>query len=209
MDYSKARSLMRSGDVLLFEGRAWYSWIIKIRTSSRISHAGFVIRLGGRLCCLEALEGQGVRLYPLTVYLAAGHKIRWHRLNAKRNGIDRRKVVEHALAQWGKRYATPLQFIRSWGYLGRWLGDLFRLPVDVDRDRMFCSELVLDSLQAGGYHPPEGMQPASTSPGDLVFLPCLTGEGILFYDDPGKPTPTAEPISKAEAIETAEESRDG
>ena len=46
MKYSKIRDQLKTGDVLLFSGRGFISWWIRVRTWSKISHNGMVYRVG-------------------------------------------------------------------------------------------------------------------------------------------------------------------
>lgn len=177
--YDKVRLKMKPGDVLLFEGRGFWPWLIRWRTASRITHTGFVFEVHGRLACLEAAEGVGVRVFPLREYLRAGHKIYWCRLLDIDYGISRDGVMEYALAQWGKRYASPSQFVRSFGLLGRCIAKWLGLPLDTNKERFFCSELVVAALLYGGWEPERKRDPATVSPGDLQFETCLKMEGEL------------------------------
>jgi len=136
-----------------------------------------------RLCVMEALEGRGIRIYPVSKCLEDGEQIDWYELHKPEdNKIDRAKVVEHALSYWGKRYASIWQFVRSWGLVGKWFGKKTKAPIDVDPDRFFCSEFVLTCLRQAGYLG-EGfaarLRPAEAAPGDIIELPCLHRMGRL------------------------------
>tara|TARA_R100000656_G_scaffold66206_1_gene50268 strand:- start:116 stop:658 length:543 start_codon:yes stop_codon:yes gene_type:complete len=178
MKYQNVRYKIRNGDVLAFRGKRWYSWLIKFRTLSRVSHVGVAIWFGDRLCCLEALEGSGVRLYPVSKYMECGDWVDWYELYDE--SISRKQLTDYALKSWGKRYASLWQFIRSWGIVCRRWFDKNLAPPDTNKDRFFCSEFVMSALREGGYSG-EGFErpPARTSPGDVVELPCLHRMGRL------------------------------
>lgn len=170
---------IQPGDVLLFEGRGFWSSVIRLRTASKITHAGFAFEVHGRLACLEAAEGSGVRIHPLDTYLAAGHRIHWHRLLAREYGVSRERVMDFALGEWGKRYASATQFLRSFGFAAARLANRCGCKIDTNADRWFCSELVQQGILSGGWKPEAEIHPAQTPPGDLAFLPCLKPEGLL------------------------------
>ncbi|MGE0760133.1 MAG: YiiX/YebB-like N1pC/P60 family cysteine hydrolase [Pirellulaceae bacterium] len=177
-----------NGDILLFEGRSWFAFGIKLRTRSQFSHAGVALWVNvdgtSRLCILEALEPWGVRLYPLDRYLdhchRKGERVHLYRLH---ESINRDKVAGFTLQQWGKRYASVWQFVLSWGRVTRFFRWLFGRPLNVDTDpeRFFCSELVAEALRAGGYVPSveDDLAPCMTDPGAVALFPCLQRLGVL------------------------------
>lgn len=69
MRYSAARSLIKNGDVLLFEARGWVAATIRWATRSTFSHAALAVWWGGRLMCVESREGSGCRAVPLSSVL--------------------------------------------------------------------------------------------------------------------------------------------
>ena len=186
MKYTDARDLIQDGDVLAFRGTRLFSRLIKLWTRSRVSHVGIACWMHDRLTVVEALEGVGVRVYPLSRYVGRGCDVDWYQVDQSANDVlahgalDRRAVVAFALSKWGLRYASPWQFLRSWGWLSRRVSESRGLPVDTNPDRFFCSELALDALRAGGYRG-EGYDKAAaeTSPADVIELPCLRRRGRL------------------------------
>ena len=186
MKYAEVRLLVRDGDVLAFRGTRLFSKIIKLWTRSRVSHVGVACWMHGRLTVVEALEGVGVRVFPLSRYIEQGCWVAWYEmLQGERDRIDhgpldRKAVVSFALSKWGLRYASPWQFLRSWGWLSHWAAGRRGLPADTNPDRFFCSELVLDALREGGYQGEGYDNPAAeTSPADVIELPCLRRRGRL------------------------------
>lgn len=193
MHYRTARQQIRSGDVLLFKGAGFWPRLIRWRTGSEFTHAALAVRCFGRLALFEAHERRGVRLFPLSRYLQAGRRIHWFALD-DRQVTSRAKIVAHCLAHWGNRYASLRQFLRSWGWLSRWIAGRRRLPADADPTRDFCSELVMAALIAAGLKAAQGAglpPPARTTPGDLAALSCLTDRGPLQWRPPSCPPPSA------------------
>ena len=60
---------MKSGDILLFEGKGFISWLIKTATRSKFSHVGLVYRdRSGKLYCFHSTslsKPVGTKLVPL------------------------------------------------------------------------------------------------------------------------------------------------
>jgi len=66
MEYPDARLEIQSGDLLAWSGHSFFSKVIKIFTQSSVTHVGIAYRLGNRLFIIEAMEGKGIRLFPLS-----------------------------------------------------------------------------------------------------------------------------------------------
>ena len=186
MRYAEVRNLVRDGDIIAFRGTRMFSRIIKLWTRSRVSHVGIACWMHSRLTVVEALEGVGVTVYPLRRYIEQGCQVDWHELlQSERDTLEfgplnRQAVVAFALSKWGLRYASPWQFLRSWGWLSRWAAARRGLPADTNPDRFFCSELVLAALRAGGYQGEGYDRPAAeTSPADVIELTCVRRRGRL------------------------------
>lgn len=165
---------VRDGDVLAFKSKGFWSAAIRLRTESRISHVGFAIRVRGILCALEARERQGVRIFPLRRYAEdPSYEVDWYRLRAEEFNLQRASVIEAALEQWGKLYASPWQFVRSFGRIAEPLADYLGVPKSVNPDRFFCSEFVLQCLRRASYLGNPQYLPEQAAPGDIVELDCL------------------------------------
>jgi len=69
--YDTFRQQIRTGDILLCSGSAWFSKMIQGATDSIWSHVGFVMRLDAidRVMVLESVEPLGVRTVPLRKYV--------------------------------------------------------------------------------------------------------------------------------------------
>jgi len=179
---------IKNGDVFCFRGRSLFGWLIKLRTRSVYSHIGIAlwIKVDGheRLCCMEALEPGGVRLYPMDRYLQDcernGIQVHWY--SVADPVIDRDQVAGFVLRQWGKRYASPWQFLLSWGRVTRFVYRLFGWRRgDVDPDRFFCSELAAGAFRTAGYDPPGGdpIRPFEVDPGAVSRFTCLSHRGEI------------------------------
>lgn len=171
MTYDQARREIRTGDLLAFHGTSLWSRIIRLRTSSRVTHVGFAYWFGERLCVWESKERIGVRLSPVSVYLRQHPTARvdWYSLVDR--DVSRPALVDFARQHWCAAYAPWWQFVRSWGLLASRLADRLGLGDDVAPDRWHCSEFVMQALREAGYRGP-GYVAARTQPGDLIELPC-------------------------------------
>jgi hypothetical protein len=174
------------GDVIAFKRSGFWSAAIRWRTRSKISHVGFALWIGEHLCVLEAQEGRGVQIVPMSAYRADTLvEAFWYGLAGARPlhlgpaaaGIDRKKLIDHAMEHLGCRYVSFWQFLRSWGVLTERLCDYFGIAKDLDPQRFFCSEFVLSSLRAAGYRGNPEDDPARTSPGEICQLSCLEYRG--------------------------------
>lgn len=71
MKYADARSTIRSGDLLAWSHRGWWSWhdfkiqMVRMFTRSEYSHVAIAWVVGGRVFVIEAVEPL-VRIYPLS-----------------------------------------------------------------------------------------------------------------------------------------------
>lgn len=179
--YLDAVTQLADGDLLAVKGKSAWSRAIQLRTFSRISHVGLAIwsKDFNQWCLLEAKEKIGVRLFPLRTYLQCnpGIEVVWYELLADKYNINREDLIEWSKKQWGKKYASTFQFLRSWGSITRRIADLLNVPLDTDSNRFFCSEFIAGGLEVGGFSIHK--DPAQTDPGDLVELPCYHAVGSL------------------------------
>jgi len=163
--------------VIAFETAPWslFSQLISLWTRSRYSHVGLVMKVHGRLAVIEALEGTGVRIHPLS-RLVKRRKLDWFKLD--KTQVNRVALVGDALTHWGQRYASPWQFIRSYSFITRKILDSIGVPADTNNERFFCSEFVMHAMRQAGYQG-EGPDDARATPDDITRLPCLTRQGRL------------------------------
>lgn len=70
-NYQQIRPHIRSGDILLCSGSAFFSTLIQNATKSMWSHVGFILRIEqiDRVMVLESVESIGVRTVPLCSYV--------------------------------------------------------------------------------------------------------------------------------------------
>lgn len=181
MRYEEARHAIETGDLLFFRGRLLHSRLIQFWTRSVYSHVGVAVWLESgpirRLFVVEALEGKGVRIYPLSRYLSAGADVDWYAVTD--SAFDRTGAAAWALAQVGLHYASPWQMLRSFGLITKWLCDNLGLPTKIDSNRWFCSCYAVRLLMAGGIEFDETIDPSLTPPGRVALLTCLRRMGAL------------------------------
>ena len=177
MRYQDHRPLIQDGDVVAFQVARWslFSQVISIWTRSKFSHVGIVMWVRGRLAGIEALEGVGVRIHPLS-HLVRTRRINWFQITD--DNIDREKITTAALSRWGARYASPWQFIRSFSVVTTWVCDRLGVQYDTNPDRFFCSEYVMHCLQQAGYEG-DSTTVSRATPDDITRLTCLQHRGLL------------------------------
>ena len=160
----------RGIDIVAFSGTRVWSRIIRLRSQSRFSHVGIVCEINGDDWVIEALERKGVRLVPLRVWYQWGGEVTAFRL--KDSSDDTRlRLIDFAAKRVGQEYASPWQFVRSFGFATRWLCRKIGVRKDLESDRWFCSELVAAALPHAGCW--IGAEPSEMTPGDVCNLPCL------------------------------------
>ena len=73
MPFSKARQLLKEGDIILFRNDGWVSWFIQRASEGKYSHVGIVSGHGANgdtiWECVEFLEGKGGRTVNLERYI--------------------------------------------------------------------------------------------------------------------------------------------
>lgn len=105
MDYKKHRNKIRSGHVIAWSGRGALSRLIRIATGETYSHVGIVWRCGGRVMLIEAIQGKGVQIQPLSELRPFYHlapAIKWTP-----------EIEQFVLSQIGKNY-NYLDALRGW-----------------------------------------------------------------------------------------------
>ncbi len=194
-DYHTIKEQIEDGDILLFRGQVslfnpwtWFSFLIRIWTTSQFTHVAVASwgNFAGRseLFCFEAMEGTGVRVVSVESYLKQGCRIDWHPLIDER--VDREKVIDWFRQRLGSRYASPWQLWRSFTLLP--LMEWCKLPTLTDTDRYFCSMAAGFALEAGGFdgHIQLGKRPEMLSPGDFTRLPGLRPAGQITFKGTSK-----------------------
>lgn len=183
MKYHRARKLIKTGDLLAFQGTWVMSKGIQWFTHSNISHVGIAcwINFNGNapiLCIFESMEGANVRIQPLyktleTLYWPKGGKAFWKSLQP---GYDGKDLMDFCLEHWIDSYASVYQFLLIASPRLRWLRK-FRGGVIDTGTGYHCSELIATGLKEQGYDLPKD-PPALITPGDLYNLDCFNPVGI-------------------------------
>lgn len=197
LPWGEARSRVKPGDVLLFEGRGVASAAIRWRTGSYRTHAGLVDvvetggELGRRVLCLHSREWRGVLVEPVSTLLRRGERVAWFRhvgaagVPADGDGgawelppVDRERIVAWAWDRVGDPY--------GWGAIARFARSLspWALPLSpVDGAplprRLVCSAFVAGAVLAGGRDLVPNLAEVVTSPGELETSALLAYEGEL------------------------------
>lgn len=179
-NYGEIRSKVKTGDVFTFAGSWLMSKAIRWWTNQPVSHTGLAIwlKIGeesrDRLCILEAMEPGGCRLLPMSYlfpqYWGSDTNIYWQSITDQ--SVSGTKAVEWALEQWGKPYASWLQFLTIMSPAFKKFRQKIGLPLKVGTDRYHCSELVTHSLIAGGFK--FSSDPSLMTPGDVQKFTCLS-----------------------------------
>ena len=132
MNYTAARPLIRSGDVLAWtsKGESWIKrfliWIGRLGELSEWTHVGVAWVVGHDIFVIEAV-GTGVRLFPLERDLPAFH--------FARNTDLTEQQLDFALSKIGQRYSW-LECVLAWARLN-----------DPRNSRWECAELAAAILE--------------------------------------------------------------
>lgn len=188
MKYGQIVLEIKTGDVFLFRNaRSLCSRLIRWRTQSVYSHVGVALWVKvdslEKLCIIEAVNVQGVRMFPMELYLRQcqreGCAVDWFALTDV--GVNRDRVAAYCLSHWGSPYASLWQMGSSFGWVTRWLNRMLGRPMDTNPDAFFCSELVASAFRFGGYRPdgPDDRPPVLTHPGSIALYPILQRRGTV------------------------------
>lgn len=175
--YAEARSLIQTGDILLFEGNSLFGRLIKWATKSPYCHVALARWDTGRLMVYQAMEGRGVETVPASSMMAQGVKVVVKRRPAV--GGHKWESGYALIAEWscaldtlGSRYSWASIMGIAWRILLSRLNLKDPLPFEAHRGEYICSEYVAACLSAGGYHVPwDGL--GFIAPGDIGTDPGL------------------------------------
>lgn len=162
MRYTELRSRLKTGDIVLFSGRGFVSWLIRLITWSEWSHVGMVIRghlLGqDMVLCWESTtrssvadantgkRRDGVQLIPLR-----------SRVCTYKGRIGVRQLKTRLTIGGERKLVWFYQRVKNRPYEGRWWEPLkAALPARNKRkqlDQLFCSEMVAEALMVVGRLP--------------------------------------------------------
>lgn len=185
LNYKEWRDILRDGDVVMYSGSGFFSWLIKKITRSNYSHAGIVVWWNNRLMVLEAIS-KGIVVTPLSENISHYHGDvdlfchmnlvdKWD----KQHAAIRTQISIHAQLQLGKKYNRWRMIVYAWRLL-------YRTPFD-KRDafrkssKMYCSYYVASCYNAAGLDIVPGLADSYTTPGDIVKSRKITKMGILKH----------------------------
>jgi len=169
--YRDVAPIIRTGDVLLFSGRTFLSYIIRIFTFSTVSHVGLALRDEGGLWVVDSCEGKGV-----TKRLLADEIKRWpgqwyfaEIATGHRTHYSRKSVAAGAQAMIGQQYgwiaiavqavlhAPVLRELAYFAGVDRWFPRM--LP--------FCSAAAAKLMRIGGIDPVRARDLVLITPQDI------------------------------------------
>jgi len=147
---------MQPGDCLLYRTKGFWSWLIRVKTFSSVSHCEAVVVPGVEVI---AARGEGVQRFAFKT----------EGLYAILRPVEPFDL-EAAMA-WFTRSAEG-QGYHWWGLLRFFL---LGKPSAGEKTKMFCSELLVRWYRAGGVHPfALGYDADKTSPGMFLASPKFT-----------------------------------
>lgn len=151
---------LKPGDVLLYTGTGFFSWVIRVKTWSTISHCEIY---DGHGYSLASRDGQGVDRYPLRregltavmrpkdpLDLRTGH--RWFEEEARGQGYDWLGLLAFTSARWQGK----------------------------NNGKMFCSEFLVRFLRWCGVDPFPDADADAIAPGQFRTSPEFS-----YYDPKG------------------------
>lgn len=106
MRYPKARNCIKSGDIILWQGRGLAARLVQWATKSKWSHAGIAVWWGPRLMVLDAYPFKGTRARPLShdlkgAYWAASHAVwNYEALGFALDELDRKYSFQNLWKTW-------------------------------------------------------------------------------------------------------------
>ena len=167
--YSTYRTKIKTCDVLLYQGKNWFSRAIRWVIKSPYSHAGLVVWWNDRLIVLEAVS-KGVIATPLSQNLSH-YKGEVHLYSVLAKEIDRDKMLKFAQEELGKEYAT-------------WKMVLFGIKILLSKDldkrdelrqahKLYCSQYVARVYNSEGCDLKKNKADRFMSPNDIANSPRL------------------------------------
>jgi uncharacterized protein YycO len=177
LSYSGLRKTVASGDVLLYEGEKFFSWLIKKATRSRFSHAGIAVWWNERLMVMEAV-GRGVVVTPLSA--SVGHyngHVHWYTSKRLLSEEERKRMIIFAQEELGKEYALLKAIWVGIKLLFNWK------PEKRDKlkreQKLFCSAYVAQIYNSIGVDLKPGLSDSFVVPEDIATSPELLSRGVL------------------------------
>ena len=137
MKYEDIRDKLKAGDVLLFSGRGFISWLIRLRTWSKISHNGMVYKIGQNVMVWESTRLTGKDGVQISLLSVRGKrykgKISVRQLHTRRDNKFYTTFNEVRQEMKGKKYERNI--LELWGSVAFWKNK-------VNLTYIFCSELL-------------------------------------------------------------------
>src|SRR5262245_18247430 len=129
------------------------------------------------------MEPHGVRVMPFDYYLEQCRKqgiaVDWYAVRED-SGINAEGVASYTPIQWGRAYRSLWQLLISFGWLLPHVRRLLGKPLQLSRERFFCSQLVAAAFKYAGYeHAERWITPVTTDPGTIARFTCLEYRGCL------------------------------
>jgi hypothetical protein len=181
--YTEARSQIRTGDVLLFQGTGWMSRVIQWGSGSAYSHAGFAAWWGTRLLVFQA-TGRGAEVLPASSAVDTyDGQVDWYALR-ERSAINSEQLLTNAVTMLGRAYAHTELLDLMWRMLRQ--TSLRRPDPRTSPDHVFCSQYVSYCYRTSGLDLVDLADDGSTSPADLARSPYLELRGVLHANQADK-----------------------
>jgi len=184
-EYKEYRHLIQPGDVIAFGGRGFYSWFIKWKTKSKVSHVGIVMQ--------TSLFSGGVKSMDIDSILHVGESTTLYK---GKPGVSINTLSERARMYKGEVWWLPLndharekfnslaasRFLRGEEHKPYDMEQAIKSAIDYFEDvpiygnlvknkeddgAWFCSELVTKALKVGGIVD-MGICSAEQTPQDVV-----------------------------------------
>lgn len=185
LSYETYRELIKNGDVLLYRGTGWMSWLIQKVTRSPYSHAGVAAWWNTRLMVLEAV-GKGVVASPLSENLKRYHgRVDYFWCATAIADPQRTQMLDFAQMQLGKEY-NLMQVIMNG------VRTLLGVRIKNRKGRFkhaagtyFCSQYVSDVYCQANVDLGIDLSSDRVTPESIAKSPALVLKGILKAE--GKP----------------------
>ena len=175
--YGDIREQIRSGDVLLYKGRGFISWLVKQFTGAGVLPRG-VCRVVEQTAHGHGGRGKGVAVTPLSRNIELYHgDVEWYCCKKNIAPADRVRMVQFAQEELGKCFARWKMFAISFYILFKrtWINALSC----AGRDRLFCSYYVSQVYNSIGLDLKKNKSDRSMSPNDVAQSPLLVKRAML------------------------------
>lgn len=197
--YTKARSLIKEADILLYRGDSWYSWFIKRASRGLYSHIALASWHNGDNGLLETVEFHGYRgggvvtqmsrlfpkfsgqidLYrPVDKYQTSIYNKDTHEIKGKEIRLCPKSVTRTMRSLTGMPYGWKRiwWFIKSYAIGSRFFYNLEDLTSDEIRDIIYpvCSTAVAYSFAVNGFDLIHEKSDEWTQPSDIAQSPLTS-----------------------------------